>query len=383
MNCINQVKDHVNILITGDFCPVNRTGNLAMSKNIDLVFNDFVDVLQGNDLNIINLECPLTSTNEARLKTGPHQKSSPECIEILKYGRINVATMANNHIMDYGSIGAQETIDLCEQNGIATIGIGDSPGTAAAPYLVTIRERHLAIFNYADNEFITSSDGQMHANVIDPVRCFSEIRSIRDQVDFVLVIIHGGNEFYELPSPRTKILYRYFIEIGADAVVAHHTHAFSGFEVYRSKPIFYGLGNFIYDWPGKINSRWNHGYCVRLRISDSAEFELIPLKQSNERPGIFHLGAEESLRFNKEIERLNSIIQDDSMLESEFQKYCESVFPMYDAFLEPYFGTVITALRKRGFFPKFLSQRKRRLYLNIIRCESHREVILRLLEKTV
>jgi len=219
--------------------------------------------------------------------------------------------------------------------------------------------------------------------VIDPVRCFSEIRSIRDQVDFVLVIIHGGNEFYELPSPRTKKLYRYIVEIGADAVVAHHTHAFSGFEVYRSKPIFYGLGNFIYDWPGKINSRWNHGYCVRLRISDSAEFELIPLKQSNERPGIFHLGAEESLRFNKEIERLNSIIQDDSMLESEFQKYCESVFPMYDAFLEPYFGTVITALRKRGLFPKFLSHRKRRLYLNIIRCESHREVLLRLLEKTV
>jgi len=135
MNCINQVKDYVNILITGDFCPVNRTGNLAMSKDIDLVFNDFVDVLQGNDLNIIDLECPLTSTNEARLKTGPHQKASPECIDILKYGHINVVTMANNHIMDYGSIGAKETIELCKHNGIVTIGVGNSPLLRLHPIL--------------------------------------------------------------------------------------------------------------------------------------------------------------------------------------------------------------------------------------------------------
>lgn len=372
-------KKQIRILITGDFCPVNRIEDLAKKKDFGLVFNDFLDTLQPNDLNIIDLECPLTNSSAARLKTGPHQKAGPECIDILKYAGINVACMANNHIMDFGSSGAEDTLQLCSQSGIATIGIGDSPEKAAVPYTATINGLRLAVLNYADNEFLSSPDGLMHSNPIDPVACFNDIRSVRDKADFILLVIHAGNEFYELPSPRTKKLYRYLIENGADAVIAHHTHTYSGFEIYQSKPIFYGLGNFIYDWPGKTNLPWNYGYCVRMTISEKADFEIIPLKHSGEKPGVFHTSEEETALFYKEIERLNAIIADDSKLESEFKKYCTSVFPMYDAFLEPYFGKHITALRKRGFFPRFLSSRKRRLYLNIIRCESHRDVLLRLL----
>jgi len=203
----------------------------------------------------------------------------------------------------------------------------------------------------------------------------------REEHDFLIVIAHAGNEFYELPSPRTKRLYRSLVDLGADAVVSHHTHAFSGYETYRSKPIFYGLGNFLYDWPGKRNESWNRGYVVRLSMSDRIGFEIIPLKQCDEKAGVFRLNDQEQEAFLKEVERLNGIIADDRQLEASFQAYCEKVFPMYDAFLEPYFGKGITALRKRGFFPRLLSARKRLLYLNLIRCESHREVLLRLLKK--
>ncbi len=164
-------------------------------------------------------------------------------------------------------------------------------------------------------------------------------------------------------------------------VISHHTHAFSGYEIYKSKPIFYGLGNFIYDWPGKVNSPWNKGYVVRLNIAEKTDFDIIPLKQCNEKPGIFHLNSEETGAFHKKIDRLNLIIADDQQLEAEFRKYCNSVFPMYDAFIEPYFGKYFTALRKRGFFPKLMSKRKRLLLLNITRCESHRDVLLRLLKQ--
>jgi poly-gamma-glutamate synthesis protein (capsule biosynthesis protein) len=171
------------------------------------------------------------------------------------------------------------------------------------------------------------------------------------------------------------------VDAGADAVISHHTHAFSGYEVYRSKHIFYGLGNFLYDWPGKRNTGWNRGYAVRLLITDKADFEVIPLKQGNEEPGVSHLNSEEKEVFQKDIMRLNGIIADDEQLELKFQEYCESVFQMYDAFLEPYFGKYVTALRKRGLFPRLVSKRKRLLYLNLIRCDSHREVLLRLLKQ--
>ncbi|MCK5766478.1 MAG: CapA family protein, partial [Bacteroidales bacterium] len=188
-------------------------------------------------------------------------------------------------------------------------------------------------------------------------------------------------EFYHLPSPRIKELYRHYVNIGADAIISHHTHAYSGYEVYKGKPVFYGLGNFIYDWPGKVNTPWNQGYVVRLKISKKIDFNIIPLKQCDEEPGVIHLSETEEKTFMKRIAELNAIIANDKLLEIEFRKYCEQVKPMYDAYIEPYFGKTITSLRKRGLFPKFMGRRKRLLLLNITRCESHREVLHRLLKK--
>jgi hypothetical protein len=190
------------------------------------------------------------------------------------------------------------------------------------------------------------------------------------------VIIHAGNEFYKLPSPRAKKLYRYLIDLGADVIISHHTHAFSGYELYNSRPIFYGLGNFIYDWPGRIDTEWNFGFVVRIKLSGKIDFDIIPLKQGNERPGAFHLSDDESDAFNKKLSELNSIIADDIKLEAAFQDYCLGVAPMYDAYIEPYFGRLPAALRKRGLFPRLMNKYKRRLLLNIIRCESHRDVLL-------
>lgn len=373
--------NNIKILITGDLCPINRIEELTVKKDFKSVLNDFINVFQGNDLNITDLECPLTTSKSARPKTGPHQKAHPDCIKILDYAGINLAVMANNHIMDYDAAGVKDTMELCSENGIGTVGIGKTPEDAAKPYSVKIKNKRIAVLNFADNEFLSTPDGSFNCNPLSSVHCFYEILSARQNHQYLIAIVHAGNEFYELPSPRTKKLYRYIIDAGADVVISHHTHAFSGYEIYKSKPIFYGLGNFIYDWPGKINSSWNKGYVVRLQISGKTDFEIIPLKQCNEKPGVFHLNAEETDAFTKEIDRLNLIIADDKKLEAEFQKYCNSVFPMYDAFIEPYFGRYITALRKRGLFPKLMSERKRLLLLNITRCESHRDVLLRLLKQ--
>jgi poly-gamma-glutamate synthesis protein (capsule biosynthesis protein) len=369
----------ITLLITGDLCPINRIEQLAINKNFEAVFNDFTDVFQGNDLNITDLECPLTESTSAKKKIGPHQKAHPDCIGILKYAGIDLAAMANNHIMDYDYHGAIDTIELNNANNINIVGIGRNIKDAAEPFSVSIKNKRLAIFNFADNEFLMASDGSLMCNQLDPVQIFHDITAAREQHDYIIAIVHAGNEFYELPSPRTKKLYRYLIDVGADAVVAHHTHKFSGYEIYKSKPIFYSLGNFIYDWPGNTNTGWDTGYVVRLLLSDKIGFEIIPLKQGDKSPGVFHLNAGEMQVFQNEIARLNSIICDDNQLEAEFRKYCKSVFPMYDAFIEPNFGKYIAAARKRHLFPKFITKRKRLFLLNLARCESHRDVLIRML----
>lgn len=239
----------------------------------------------------------------------------------------------------------------------------------------------LAFINVADNEFLTVNDGSFQANPVNPVSTYNKIVHARKQCDYVIVISHGGNEFYHLPSPRIKALYRFFIDAGADAVVSHHTHCFSGFEVYRDKPVFYGLGNFIYDRPGFNNSDWNRGYVVRLLISDSIKFDIIPLKQGNEVPGVFHLNEEEKIQFFKIMDKRNRIIADDTKLYQAFEQYISKVSPMYDSFIEPYFGRIHNALRRKGIIPNLLNRKKRLLLLNLTRCEAHREVLLNILSK--
>jgi hypothetical protein len=370
----------IRILITGDFCPINRIGEMAVSKKFEAIFNDFIKEFIDNDLNIVDLECPFTLSESARPKTGPHQKAPPDCVDILSFAGLNVVAMANNHIMDYDSEGALDVIDLCRKNGISTIGIGENPEDAAKPFTREIKGKTISVINCADNEFLTSTDGKVTCNPVDPLRLFYDITEAKKNSDYLIVIVHAGNEFYELPSPRTKELYRYIVDLGADVVISHHTHAYSGYEIYKSKPIFYGLGNFLYDWPGKRNTGWNQGYIVRLKLSECYEFEIVPLKQCNDVPGIFHLDEKERTLFFEKIDGYNRIISDEKKLESHFQEYCSSVYPMYDAFIEPGFGRYIAALRKRGLFPKLMSGKKRLLLLNLVRCESHRDVLLRMLK---
>lgn len=374
-------SDPVKILLTGDFCPINRIQKLALHENYESIFNDFINVFKGNDLNVIDLECPLTHSNSMRQKTGPHQKAHPDTIKLLNYANIKLAAMANNHIMDYGMAGLNETLSQCNSFGINTVGIGENIKKAAVPYSVEIKKKRFAFLNFADNEFLSTPDGRYTCNPLDPLNCFYSINNARRKHDFIVVIIHAGNEFYDLPSPRTKKLYRSLIDMGADVIISHHAHAFSGYEIYNSKPIFYGLGNFLYDWPGKINTSWNLGYVVKLEFSDRVNFNIIPLKQNNEFPGVFHLSEDEKSDFYNKINTLNDTIRDDKQLEIEFHKYYKSVRPQYDSFIEPYFGKIITALRRRGYFPKLMSRKKRLLLLNITRCESHREVLLRMLKE--
>jgi len=147
-------KVGIKILITGDFCPINRVEKLALSNNFEPIFNDFTDTLAGNDLIITDLECPLTFSSTGRKKTGPHQKAHPVSIKILQHTGIGLAAMANNHIMDYGSRGVIDTLELCKANNVATVGIGLSKQETAEPYVLRKKGKSIAVLNFADEEFI-------------------------------------------------------------------------------------------------------------------------------------------------------------------------------------------------------------------------------------
>ena len=252
----------MDVVVTGDFAPIYRTASLIKIKNYKLIYNDVLPVLKSADLAISNLETPLTLSDTKIEKTGSVLKALPESVEAIKYGGISLVTLANNHIFDYGEVGLKDTIDVLEANQIAYVGAGDCNKKARKPYVFEKNNKKLSIFSIAENEWSTTLGNRYGANPLNEIENYYDIVTAKKTSDFVLVIVHGGLEYYHLPSPRIKKLFRFFIDVGADAVISHHTHYYSGYEIYKNKPIVYGLGNFIFDLPDEIGD-WHKGIIAK------------------------------------------------------------------------------------------------------------------------
>ena len=281
------------IIITGDFCPINRIDDLISRKEYELIFKDFLPVLKEADLAITNLESPLTESNEKISKIGPLLKASTQSAAALSAAGFKLVTLANNHIMDYGDTGLISTFKACKEFGIDYVGAGENIQKARKIYTSKVRDRTIAILNFAENEFSTTNGSDHGANPLDPVDNYRDIIEARSIADIVLVIVHGGHEMYDLPSPRIKNTLHFFAEAGATVIIEHHAHCYSGYEVYRGVPIFYGLGNFLFDIPNMSNPIWNIGYAVELKLDPDLTFNIIPYQQCGKEAGISLLDGPE------------------------------------------------------------------------------------------
>jgi hypothetical protein len=371
----------VKILISGDFCPTNRIANLIEKDELSSVYNDFVECLKENDLNVTNLEAPLYDGVLKIKKTGPNLKVKSDYVKALNFGNFHLVTLANNHIMDYGQDGLISTINTCKNNGISFVGAGLNLTEARKSFIREFNGVKIGILNFAENEFSTSSGDDAGANPLNTISNFNDIRYTKGEVDYLFVIVHGGHEYYELPSPRMQETYRFFVDAGADAVIGHHTHCSSGYEIYNGKPIFYSLGNFIFDWPGRRSSIWNLGYAVQFIIDDGQLlFNIIPYFQGDEQEGLLLLNEVEKRNFYTRIEELNNVIQNPVKLQAAFVEFINSNKKNYLTMIQPYSNRYLTALYYRGFIPSVLSENKKRLLLNFARCESHRDMLIGVLK---
>lgn len=168
--------------------------------------------------------------------------------------------------------------------------------------------------NCCEHEFSIATATTAGANPLNPIQQYYNIQEARTKADYVLVIVHGGHEHYALPSPRMKETYRFFIDAGADAIINHHQHCYSGYEIYHGKPIFYGLGNLLFDHKSERHGPWNEGFMVSLRLDKQTlpQFELYPYTQCNERPSVIPMNEAERKIFAERIDKLNQIISNEA-----------------------------------------------------------------------
>ena len=219
--------------------------------------------LPWNNLLIANLEGPVFDGNnrsydllKKTFKAGPnlihHQlpiSNSP--------GRVLV--LANNHMMDYGSLGLQKTIKLLDRAGWSWAGAGVNKSSAKSPTFLNWKGIQIGILSRCEVQFGVANERKPGVAALD-ASIYNDIRNLKKKVDLVVVSIHAAAEMCPFPSPKRQEEWRALIKAGADIVHGHHSHVPQGWESYEGRLIFYGLGNLCVDpvvWSHNSNTLWS------------------------------------------------------------------------------------------------------------------------------
>ena len=374
------------VFIAGDFCESYRTSKLISAGKVSFLMGELGDIIKSADYSIVNFEFPIVSGNNhvAIKKCGPNLKGTAASAGFIKAAGFNACTLANNHILDWGVPAALQTMEILEKEGLNTVGFGANDFEASKILYYTKEGETIAIINCCEHEFSVTEKDEPGANALDPVVQYYAINEAKAKADHVIVIVHGGIEMLQLPTSEMKKNYHFFIDSGADVVVNHHQHCFSGIEEYKGKYIFYGLGNFLFDWEGKRNSAWNEGMAVTLNLcADTISYSLHSYTQCNEEPIIKKKKSEDSLFSKYSLSELQEIITSDKDLDELMTEYYKTNSESELTNLEPYQGYLSSRLFAHGLLPSSLTMEKATYLLNRINCESHREKIIFALKRWI
>lgn len=362
-------------IICGDFAPTSKNEDIIAEGDIQTILGDELSKLFLNcDLVSVNLETAVTRSANEKLKRGQLNKTKPEVCSFFPKANISLCCLANNHIIDYGNEGVEDTIKYLERNQISHIGASNTLEKAKAPFVFD----DLVIYNVSNDEFNGINGDNYGVNTLDLLRVFDDINTLKKEGKYIIVIYHGGVEYYRYPSPMLQKICRKMVDAGANLVTCQHSHCVGTYEVYNSNYIFYGQGNFLFD--NSDSEMEKTGILLKVD-TNTRKTEIIPISKSGSlvRAANAQLSDEiiRDIEYRrKEIEKIGTIESFFSEFakaqENEIMNACLGYNKIYKAINKLTGG----AAKKSIFTPKS----KMRLY-NILQSIALREVMIEVMSK--
>jgi len=253
-------------------------------------FENVASLLRQADISFCNLETSLSEEGTASPKR--HVIATPsESVELIRETGFHLVNVANNHILDRGEACCERMIRLLKSKGIEVLGLQQSG--QSKPIIISRNGIKFGFLGYADYGF--------HSGLM-PLReraVLRDIKALRAQVDCVVISLHWGHEYVELPAPAQQRLARKLIDAGAHLIVGHHPHVAQGIEEYRAGLIAYSLGNFQFRVE-MGDDFLSNGTGIILKVQRSAEgrfrYTALPIKLSA--AGTVELSSESDPSFN-------------------------------------------------------------------------------------
>ena len=216
------------------------------------VLSSIGPVLRRADITVVNLETAVTT----RGAPAPKQyvfRAPPSAFSALAAGGVDVASMANNHGMDYGEAGLRDSLAAARNAGFPVIGAGLDSQRAYAPFRRTVRGQRIAVIgatqvldDHLISAWIAGPRKPGLASAKDVPRLLRAVREARATSDTVVVFLHWGVELAQCPTSDQRNLARALVGAGADVIVGGHAHRLLGTGKMRKALVSYGLGNFVW-----------------------------------------------------------------------------------------------------------------------------------------
>jgi len=297
----------IKIIAAGDLMVGSWVENIVRNEGWDYPFRNLQDLLQDADIVIANLEAPFGRGGTAFEKAYTFQVS-PDLVRILKAGQINMVSIANNHIMDYGDEVLQQTLTVLRENGIRYAGAGMNLTQARKPAKIQIKGVNvtLACYSLTFPEEFWASDTS--AGTCFPYHTFfyDDIKKFKKESDLLIVSFHWGAELSRMPKEYQVDLAHRTIDAGADVIIGHHPHVVQGMEIYRGKLIAYSLGNFIF---GSYSENVKESMLLEFRYETGKpiQYKIHPIRVYNKvvefQPEL--LSDQDRKKFMAELQRLS------------------------------------------------------------------------------
>jgi poly-gamma-glutamate synthesis protein (capsule biosynthesis protein) len=246
-NAIVQVKPEsspasqpIRIIFGGDMMFDRHVREGIQKNGLNHPLGELTEFLSNSDLVIANLEGPVTSAASKSVNSEVGSTNNyiftfdPQVIKILQQNNVQVVNLGNNHILNFGQDGLQQTYQNLNQNQIKYFG-NTGNGLTDRTLIIERNGIKIGLVNY--NQFVANSW----------VAVEEDLKELRPQVDLLIVYTHWGNEYQTTAQEPIVSQAHQLIDLGADAIIGSHPHVMQQKEIYQGKTIYYSLGNFVFD----------------------------------------------------------------------------------------------------------------------------------------
>jgi poly-gamma-glutamate capsule biosynthesis protein CapA/YwtB (metallophosphatase superfamily) len=270
----------ITLAFAGDVHFEERT--LSLLSNPDTAFGPVASVFKGADLAMVNLESAVTTRGTEEPKTF-HFRAPATAYQAIAAAGIDVVTVANNHALDYGRVGLQDTLDSAVTAKMPTVGGGADANAAYAPWITTIKGVKIAVFGFSQIQELASSwvakDNRagiaMAYDEASTARAVAAVTAAKARADVVVVYMHWGQEYNGCPISAQKSVAKALSDAGATMVIGTHAHVLVGDGYLGKTFVSYGLSNFLW-WYNDAGSNDTGVLRVTLSGTSIAKTEFVP-----------------------------------------------------------------------------------------------------------